>query len=184
REVFGVVRIDARAGRRQALAWAVMVAVVHLPMALLFVAGLVPDAPAGLAPIVREGWMRSTLAMVVLGVPAVMLLTWLETLGVRFIGSKRGWRITRDVAWSVCGHAAVGWFASALLTQVLFALGTLAFARLDDASMLFTLPALAVLLLLAWLLVFESLVYVGIRRCRFANVPTPVPTPAGDTLPS
>jgi hypothetical protein len=31
--------------------------------------------------------------------------------------------------------------------------------------------------LLAWLMIFETLVYIGIRRCRFANAP------AGDTLP-
>jgi hypothetical protein len=176
-EVFAVVRIDARSGRIQTLVWAVLVSVVHLPVALLFAADVVPEPAAGLAPIVRDAWMRWTLAMGVLGVPAVMLLTWLETLGMRFIGARRRWRITRDVAWSVCGHAAVGWFASALLTQAVFVLGTLAATRLDSAGMMFSLPALAVVVLLAWLMIFETLVYIGIRRCRFANAP------AGDTLP-
>ena len=55
---------------------------------------------------------------------AVLLLglTTLETLGLRTFGRQRGWRVTRNVAWTVCAHASFGWVAGGLLGMLTHAL--------------------------------------------------------------
>lgn len=109
-------------------------------------------------------------------------LTKIESLGIRTFGARHRWRVTPDVALTVTAHAAVGWVLGGVLflLAVLFPLpawyitlprGPLGFAFNAAA----VIPA--VLALAAGLIVFELLVYVGVRRCRFANPPrSPVPT--------
>lgn len=124
---------------------------------------------------------------VAFGIAVLLLLTYVEVLGVRFFAARRGWRLTRDAAWQVCAHASVGWIVAGFLPFV--ALAALAAAQrwlhwaphgeLNLAPVLATpiawqQVAYVGLLLggfLLGLLVFESLVYVGARRCRFANPP-------------
>lgn len=111
-------------------------------------------------------------------VPALMgllwLLTYIERRGVQLIGRTRQWRITSDVAKTVCGYASVGWLAGlplVVLAGVCFVLGqapTPLGVRLSMIS-IYLLPTAWMLSLLA----FETLVYLGIRQCRFANVPQP-----------
>lgn len=121
-------------------------------------------------------------------------LTWLEMAGMRWIGARRGWRVTRDVAFQVCAHASVGWIFAAVFPLLSLALG-FTFVRLfpEEAGRLFNtrvelgvfwpwgskprvqeLFAFAGLIggFLAGLLVFETLVYIGVRKCRFANTPS------------
>lgn len=106
-----------------------------------------------------------------------LLLTWFESLGVRFFGHQRRWRVTKHVASAVCAHASVGWIIAALLLGIGWHVGQ----RLS-LDPLFIIPApigggipitWPVLLPIAGffvgLLVFESLVYIGVRRLRFAN---------------
>jgi hypothetical protein len=112
----------------------------------------------------------------------VLFLTWVETLGIRFFGRRRGWRITKDVAWAVCAHAAVGWVVGGLLALVLFFVGATIWPRYASgpwpgpAVFLNQLPTPPLLLTvgaaLAGMLLFESLVYVGMRECRFGNQAT------------
>lgn len=88
-------------------------------------------------------------------------LTLIERLGIRAYGKAHHRRITRAVASTICGHASIGWITATLLSllPVLLAL----------------MPGWNTLLLFAplgffvGLLHFEILVYLGVRRCRYAN---------------
>jgi hypothetical protein len=90
-----------------------------------------------------------------------------------FFGRRRGWRVTPTVAWAVCGHASVGWVVAGCLVAAGLHAASLA-ARGRPAG-----PALLARdIVIAWaplagffagMLVFETLVYLGVRRLRFAN---------------
>ena len=118
-------------------------------------------------------------------------LTWIEARGVRFIAAKRGWRIGSAAAWQICAHASIGWVVMAVLPVL--TLATLFTAssffgaawsswagrtfnlspyvnRVVSAGELVSL-AITALVYVGGLLVFELLVYVGVRRCRYANGP-------------
>jgi hypothetical protein len=104
------------------------------------------------------------------------LLTWIETLGVKFFHGRRGWRVTEEIAWSVCAHATYGWVLSALLIVLGWGLIDLDIAvsravrttrvgsRLGDWQAL--PPAIGFFI---GMMVFEFRVYQGMRVCRFAN---------------
>jgi hypothetical protein len=163
------VRIERRRSFDLALASAVVTGV-------LFVGG-----PAAVAW--RSGAGRDALLILLAGAPfaatVVLLLTWVETLGIRFFGARRGWRITKPVAWAVCGHAAVGWVVGGLLALVTFFVGATIWPQYASVSargpavFLSQIPSPPTLLMntaaLIGMLVFETLVWVGMRRCRFAN---------------
>lgn len=99
------------------------------------------------------------------------LLTRIEWKGIRFFGTRRGWRISPEVATTVVAHASYGWILAGLL-----GLGaTLAGMALVEQGPL-GLPWLGRAGLgaggfLAGLLCFEVLVYLGVREVRFANPP-------------
>ncbi len=118
-----------------------------------------------------------------ISITALWGLTHIEMLGVRTFGNRRGWRITHDVALSVCAHAAVGW----VITGALF-LASLMLPRpklvlkLPPAFGNFSVDIAGVLApfsaLMVGLFVFELLVYLGVRRCRFANARSTSKPPA------
>jgi len=144
---------------------------------VLFVAG-----PAAVAW--RSGSASDALLILLAGAPfgagLIVLLTWIESLGIRFFGTRRGWRITKAVAWTICGHAAVGWVMGGLLALIIFFVGATIWPRYGPvpargpAVVLSQIPTPPSLLMtgaaLVGMLVFETLVWVGMRRCRFANV--------------
>ena len=103
------------------------------------------------------------------------LLTAIEHRGIRFFGARRGWRITSDVATSICAHASAGWLLSGVLVLLGVLLGLWAYALAPGAprslrgafdTAVLTLPIAG---FSAGLLVFETLVFLGVRRCRYAN---------------
>jgi len=108
-------------------------------------------------------------------------LSMVEYFGLRTFGRRRGWRVTRSVALTVVGHASVGWVVAAGLSAVGLHVGRSLDGGLIVPQMLWSLVGRAIL---DWavvlpvvgfiigLMVFEVLVYVGIRRCRYANPPT------------
>lgn len=102
-------------------------------------------------------------------------LTAVEHWGVRFFGARRGWRVTRNVATSVCAHASAGWLLSGALVLLGVLLGMWAEIAATEAPGWLRDPlrsaptALPLAGFFAGLLVFETLVYIGVRRCRFAN---------------
>lgn len=120
-----------------------------------------------------------------LAVGAVLLaLTYVEYVGVRFFAARRNWRLTRAAAWQVCAHASVGWmFCGALAGLLLYVLevgvrlfgfsptGTLdltnfGLGKVGVSSIVTNLGILA--LYFVGLLVFEYLVYRGVRACKYA----------------
>lgn len=92
----------------------------------------------------------------------LMLLTYIEEAGIQMYGRVHRRRITRAVAETVCAHACVGWLTGAVLVWV--ALGVAMLMR--DELLGLTLVPVALFL---GLLHFEMLVWIGVRRCRYAN---------------
>jgi len=115
-------------------------------------------------------------------------LTFVETLGIRFWGRVHGFRVTRAVAWSVCGHASYGWVAGGALAGAAWVVG-----QLDAAGSGYTVfgagrvvvaapvaqLGLLVLSAVLGMLLFETLTYLGVRRMRYANqaAASPVDSP-------
>lgn len=135
-----------------------------------------PDAPAPWSWCV---WVLAWLVLTFLFAVLLRVLTAIEHRGVRFFGARRGWRVTHTVADTVCAHASVGW----LVAGVLFGAGAVfvdsGLARQVTAAIgrpiLTPTPWLRYLPpglgFLAGMLVFEFLVYFGVRHNRFANRP-------------
>lgn len=102
-------------------------------------------------------------------------LSLLEMVGIRFFGRRRGWRITHEVALTVCAHASYGWLISAVALTVTT---WLAIETLLPLSNRWAYPlGLEVRSEIIWivasyfpgLIVFETLVYFGFVRMRYAN---------------
>lgn len=97
-----------------------------------------------------------------------LVLTGIEKIGVRVIGHFRGWRVTPGAAAAVANHASVGWVVGGLC----WAAGWVVVLLLagpgwsTDAKWTVLLPVCG---LLIGMLTFETLVYFGIRCCRFTN---------------
>lgn len=122
-------------------------------------------------------WLMIAPLVWYMGVILVMALTSIERAGLRIIGRAHGWRITRSVTAAVCDSASYGWvLAGALMGAASLPL------RIDPATLRTLLGAgwqLWVLspyplAMLTGLLTFETLVYIGVRRCKFANRARPV----------
>jgi hypothetical protein len=170
REVFGVARLDVWSG--------VWLAVINcLLSAMLLVAPwsgvFVGDPLRG--SIMRGRGAGAAVWLVpaqVVGVAAVLLgLTLVEWAGIQLVARRRGWRLGRIAAWQVCAHASVGWVVMGMTMWVALIawLNAIWFVRgLKQAGDL-TLAAIPVTGILVGLLVFELLVWIGARRCRFAN---------------
>lgn len=92
----------------------------------------------------------------------LMLLTYIEEAGIQMYGRVHKRRITNAVAETVCAHACVGWLTGAVLVWVALAV---AFLLEDEVLGVALVPAA----LFLGLLHFEVLVWMGVRRCRYAN---------------
>lgn len=112
----------------------------------------------------------------VAAVLTLTLLTGIEVLGIRLYGRVHKARITATVALALTAHASVGWLVGGLL--ILVGLGT--GVVLHDIAMHMNVGAVRGLMMLTplWmpasggfigLVTFETIVYLGLRRCRFAN---------------
>lgn len=111
----------------------------------------------------------------------LLFLTWVERSGIRTLGRMRHRRITRAVAETIVAHAAAGWIIGSLLTWAGWLIGMSA-AYLGErhawAMWELTLTAplwMPVVGFMAGLLCFETLVYVGVLRMRYANPPEAAP---------
>ncbi|MBY0260968.1 MAG: hypothetical protein K2Q20_01400 [Phycisphaerales bacterium] len=126
-------------------------------------------------------------ALVLLGpilfFPILWGATWMEVRGIRFFGKQRGWRVDKDVAWAVCSHASCAWWVAGVGVYVAMRLHEWLDPLIDKllATPLGALlpvnplvPAVwwlgkAAIGFVAGMLVFESIVYFGVRSMRFAN---------------
>ncbi|MCC5785923.1 MAG: hypothetical protein JJU33_04380 [Phycisphaerales bacterium] len=176
------VRIHIGDARDPALMrWSLLVASATLATVLTGAILLDPGARMSFA---GKAALESLMWLTLLPTSLLVLrgLTWVEERGLRFFGRRQGFRITPAVAKSVCAHAAVGWALGALLGAVAtIALHLLLFWPGDMASHIQTLhggrpmPTWgADALGLAFgagaaLLWFETLAYIGMRKCRYAN---------------
>lgn len=98
------------------------------------------------------------------------VLTSIERMGIQAYGRVHKRRITRAVAITVCAHACLGWVTA----SVLFWIPIIALVILDEELLAFLAP----IGLFLGLLHFEILVWLGVKRCRYANRERPVPNPA------
>lgn len=121
------------------------------------------------------------LALAPLFAVVVVALSFVEYLGLRTFGKKNGWRVTNGVALTVVGHASFGWLISAIGASVGWQSGQALGGGLALPQVLWSLVGstsitwASVLGLVGFgcgLAVFEVLVYLGVRRCRFANPPS------------
>jgi hypothetical protein len=137
----------------------------------------------------RTGIFFASLSIQVVVTAAILAaLTTIEARGIRFFGTRRGWRITRAVAWQVCAHSSVGWIIAAILT-LLSLIAWLNFSYFGLTGWLerrgtagdYILALVPLSGFLVGMLVFETLVYLGMRRCRFANAPAATAQPGEAT---
>lgn len=107
---------------------------------------------------------------------AVYVLSYIEVLGMTWVCRRRGWRLSIRVAERVAGYATVGWLPSAVAMGI--AVNLAGSDYLQDAwravggPRVFAVEAAWVFLFLlgvAGMLVFESLVWIGVRQVKFAN---------------
>lgn len=117
-------------------------------------------------------------AAVGLGVAIVAAIaTWTESVGIRTIGRGHGYRGTTAIAKSACSSATIGW----VVGIVLYAVAVRAFISIElilrESTVrhvywqdLRTRAGLwSLIAILPGFLIFESLAYVGLRQCKFAN---------------
>ncbi|MBX3361419.1 MAG: hypothetical protein KF705_08290 [Phycisphaeraceae bacterium] len=172
RRTFDRLRIDARStGSLEAwttlLAAALFVAPSFVYYALRVLFGpnpaqrsILQDAALGVA-----GLIGGTLIVALI----LSILTGIERTGIRAYGRVHRRRITYAIANSVCAHACVGWLTAAVLFSI-----ALLVARSVGSFWWLVLPTLALFL---GLLHFEILVWLGVKRCRYANRERPQTSP-------
>jgi hypothetical protein len=119
-----------------------------------------------------------------------IILTIIETQGLRFFGNRKGYRVTHEMSKAITAHGSVGWLLCALGLTI-SALFGYAFVFimtpqlpaptgneiLDSYNRLFTGPPswvytvnlLLYTLILPGFLFFEFFAYLGLRRCKYAN---------------
>jgi hypothetical protein len=120
------------------------------------------------------------LIQVTIVMAALLALTIIEWLGVQYWSRRRGHRLTPAAAWQVCAHASIGWIILAVCSGLGLILW-LDMAVLGVTGAASRFPMLLEILRfcalglgpLVGLLIFETLVYTGVSRCRFANRPRP-----------
>lgn len=106
----------------------------------------------------------------------MLAMSFVEFMGIRFFGARRGWRVDSAVAACVVSHAAVGWLACGVLVasawQVSNALvwsGRVSVYALTKPTPVQTnVIALAGALVLG-IVAYETLVFFGVRRMKYAN---------------
>ncbi len=179
-ELFARIRIGDE-GDAALMRWSLLIASATLATVLAGAFLLDPGlgmSPAAAAAFAAMAWLLITIS----GVLLLRGLTWIEERGLRFFGRRRGFRITPAIARSVCAHAAVGWALGAILGAfVTVALWLVLYWPVGLATRLApnytgrppsTWGADALGLAFgagAALLWFETLAYIGMRKCRYAN---------------
>ena len=177
-ETFRVVRLERRS------AYTLLAANLALAAVIVVApwSGILLDNPLRNVAWGRTGSLALeitlTIGRVLVAAAAFLLLTLVEWLGIQFFAGRRGWRLTPLAAWQVVAHASIGWVATAATSLIgLIAWLNLSFfglsgniSRLPGVSdwLILGVPATGALL---GLLIFDLLVFSGVRQCRYANRP-------------
>lgn len=153
----------------------------------LMIAATMADIGFGVAA--RRFSLDSAIALWVGVFGGLLLLTYIETLGLRYFAraSSRRWRITPAVAWSVCHHASVGWLVGALAMALVLAtdpagrllgadwfntwLSSTFNGRVANDLYIPLRMTQIIAPIVLGVLAFETFVYFGTRQCRYANAP-------------
>ncbi|MEM9420793.1 MAG: hypothetical protein AAGA25_17335 [Planctomycetota bacterium] len=107
----------------------------------------------------------------------VLIMTYIETIGVTFFSGRRGWRVPFSLAERVTCYASVGWLVAAVvLAPLLFWYEAGGFERSVVKIVGHWEPEyrwfLAALGFGAAVLFFETRVWSGVRQVRFGNRPS------------
>lgn len=91
-----------------------------------------------------------------------------------FVARHRGWRVPELVAKAVCAHAAAAWWVAGLGLGLGVAISkdiaALASPLIQLTPFGWVLPVIGPLAGFSLgMLAFETLVYIGVRRCKFMN---------------
>ncbi|MFM9958021.1 MAG: hypothetical protein ACKVZJ_08080 [Phycisphaerales bacterium] len=108
----------------------------------------------------------------------MLSMSLVEFMGIRFFGSRRGWRVDAAVAACVVSHAAVGWLACGVLVALAWQLsnalvwsGRVSIYAVTTPTPVQTNVVALAIALLAGIVSYETLVFFGVRRMKFANAP-------------
>lgn len=177
------------------LAWGLVLAVVPvwglvLPrVALLAFEGAARGPGTSWAALIRGlasagNAVVLTATLTLIGTVLLLLaLTTIERWGLRLIAARRGWRVSRGAAQAIVGHAGLAWPVATGLGALTAWLGPSVLDEIGRACRgvgldlgpgfgLTVQPwAFAALGFLVGMLWFETLVWIGLRRMRFANDP-------------
>lgn len=103
---------------------------------------------------------------------AIVVLSLIEGLGLRVLGARHGWRITRETSGAIVAHASIGWLLAApvmaaeyVYFRSLSSPGALAWVNAPWWWMALAYAAGP----LAGLVGFEALAWLGWRKMKFAN---------------
>ena len=114
-------------------------------------------------------WRWSAAAVLV-----VIVMTYIEVLGVAYFSQSRGWRVSLALAERIGCYSAVGWVPAALFFEgvcILDLYGILA-RHWPTGWGIWDLKIRLFALTLAWgvsIMGFETLVWLGVRKVKFAN---------------
>lgn len=171
RTLFDRISIDAGKNR-----WLLR---VNLGVASPLCAAAVLWQEAARAVQTGRGWgsvLGGGLLVVPMAYGFVWTLTRIEAFGLRFFGNRRGGRVSPAIARAVVAHASYGWILAGLLAWAgAVASGNGLSTWLGEVTggwapgPVPVRPVAIGLGFFAGLLLFETLSYLGILRCRFAN---------------
>jgi hypothetical protein len=123
-----------------------------------------------------------TSVLVAIGWFFLLVLVGIEYCGIRFFGNRKQYRISRINACVICGYSTPGWIVGYSLAFLfswitLFLLFSLWITSESDIRN--SVSKLAVVVFdgswLVGMLWFETLVYIGMRKMKFANPPEAAP---------
>ena len=116
---------------------------------------------------------------------AVTLMTHIEIVGLRFFGSRRGFRIDKTIASTICYHGAHAWiimaiglslWAHAFITHRAYNSGANSLPPPPWPETIRTIASgiswLGLAIAAVGFVYFEFFAWLGLRRCKFANRPS------------
>lgn len=147
---------------------------IHLAIAAIIGATIVTITRAAASSPPSPYWQRLFLALIPL-FALLLMLTELERLGMYWIARRRGWRVDRTLTLAICSHASCVWWAATVGMGIGVTLAKASSYRRIDFGIEFIPPIPTPLLfgilgVMPGLLWFETLAFIGLRMCCYANL--------------